>query len=299
MGVACTRVALHFAVTPGDDIAAEIAGTADPAVALSVVIPMYREARRIEATLRDVIEWLSAWDKTSEIILVDDGSSDDTVAVVTPFVGRASSDSTERLRRIELVRHGVNRGKGAAVRTGLAEARGAWRLMMDADNSARVREVVRLWPSNDAVVLAAGSRNVADSHVKAKPTRKIAGLIFRLCLKTLGLALLRDTQCGFKLYRADLANLIARVGAEDRFAFDLEHLLLAKRFAGRGRAGEAITEVGVEWEHKDGGTVRPIRDGLKMLARAVAIRSRFTRDPKLARSELELKPSRAEKASGV
>lgn len=268
-------------------------------VDVSVVIPMYREARRIEATLRDAIEWLSRWDRTSEIVLVDDGSPDGTVGVVTPFVGEAAAGSPERLRRITLVRHAQNRGKGAAVRTGLGASRGAWRLMMDADNSARIREIEKLIPeAGSRVVLSAGSRNLAESRVRARAGRRLAGILFRTCLKTLGLAILRDTQCGFKLYRADLAALIARVGAEDRFAFDLEHLLLAKRFAGRGHAQASIKEIGIEWEHKDGGTVRPIRDGLRMLARAAAIRSRFASDPTLARSELELKPERSSVGSG-
>jgi len=285
-------------VTVQAQVERNIPGGEPVPVDVSVVIPMYREARRIEETLNDAIEWLGRWDRTSEIILVDDGSPDETVGVVTPFVGEAPSGSSERLRRIALVRHAQNRGKGAAVRTGLGAARGTWRLMMDADNSARIREIVKLLPSaGSPVVLVAGSRNLADSRVRARTSRRAAGILFRACLKALGLAMLRDTQCGFKLYRADLAALVARVGAEDRFAFDLEHLLLAKRFAGRGRAGASILEIGIEWEHKDGGTVRPIRDGLKMLARAAAIRSRFARDPRLARSELELKPERAQVGS--
>jgi hypothetical protein len=84
----------------------------------------------------------------------------------------------------------------------------------------------------------------------------------------LGLNLLRDTQCGFKLYRADVARAIVKLGREDRFAFDLEHLLIASRLG-------PIAEVGIAWEHKDGGTVSPVRDGLKMLREAARIRWRF------------------------
>jgi dolichyl-phosphate beta-glucosyltransferase len=164
----------------------------------------------------------------------------------------------------------MNRGKGAAVRTGLAVARGRWRLMMDADNAARVREVERLFPSTSdpRVALVCGSRNAEGAQVQSRAFRRFAGLVFRAALGALGLNLLRDTQCGFKLYRADLAKVIAKVGREDRFAFDLEHLLIAKRTG-------LIREVGIAWEHKDGGTVSPIRDGVRMLIRAARIRSRF------------------------
>jgi dolichyl-phosphate beta-glucosyltransferase len=106
----------------------------------------------------------------------------------------------------------------------------------------------------------------------------------------LGLNLLRDTQCGFKLYRADAARAVVALGREDRFAFDLEHLLLASRLG-------KLSEVGIAWEHKDGGTVRPIRDGLKMLREAARIRLRFLRDGRaervLAASQVELKPEGA------
>ena len=152
---------------------------------------------------------------------------------------------------------------------------------------ARVEEVRKLAARADGsgAVLVAGSRAVADSIIQARQSRRLIGRLFHFSLRTLGLAPIRDTQCGFKLYRADLAALIVRIAREDRFAFDVEHLLIARRFG-------AIQEVGIAWEHRDGGTVRPVRDGLKMLARSLVIRIRTPRV--IAASHVEPKPAGAE-----
>lgn len=263
-------------------------------VVLSVVVPMYKEAARIGATLDDLTATLAGSAVGgAEIILVDDGSPDATAAVVVPWLTQTQRGN---LLRVVLVRHAVNRGKGAAVRTGLAAASGRWVLMMDADNAARVRELERLWPlALRGCAMVCGSRNTRDARVTSRAFRRLSGGIFRLALGVLGLNLLRDTQCGFKLYRADVARAVVKLGREDRFAFDLEHLLLAK---GLGR----IVEVGIAWEHKDGGTVSPVRDGLRMLREAARIRWRFVTDSDVGQRatgagadvavEIEVKPQR-------
>lgn len=266
-----------------------MAAQGDP-VSLSVVVPMFREARRIGATLSDLIPALRAGPRPSEVVLVDDGSDDRTVEAVKPWLDEAANGS---LRSVRLLRLGRNCGKGAAVRAGLGAANGRWRLLMDADNACRVREVEKLFAeaNRSGAGLVIGSRRVAGAEVTSKASRRLAGGIFRACLWPLGLALAQDTQCGFKLYRADLAEVIANLAREDRFAFDLEHLLIAKR------GGFGIAEVGVAWTHVDGGTVRPIRDGLKMLMRAAVIRARHLGPVPIAEralpvpaAEIEAKP---------
>ena len=251
-------------------------------VVLSVVVPMYKEAARIGETLADLVATLTgeaAGSGGSEIILVDDGSPDATAAVVVPWLTQTPNGN---LLRVVLLRHGVNRGKGAAVRTGLAAASGQWVLMMDADNAARVGEVGRLWPfAQRCSAMVCGSRNTRDARVKSQALRRLSGGIFRVALSVLGLNLLRDTQCGFKLYRADVARAIVKAGREDGFAFDLEHLLIAKRMG-------SIVEVGIAWEHKDGGTVSPVRDGLRMLREAAGIRWRFMIDRSVGRAVTNL-----------
>lgn len=227
---------------------------------------MYREAGRIDATLRDCVPQLRGAGYACELVLVDDGSPDDTIEVV----GRYLSDEPQgSVRSVRLVRHKRNLGKGAAVRTGLGAATGEWRLIMDADNAATIRELGKLLAAaGPGVGLVAGSRVAPGAEVRAISSRRLAGSVFKAALRGLGLAMLADTQCGFKLYRADVAEQVVAVGVEDGYAFDLEHLLIARA------TGLEIAEVGIAWTHKEGGQVEPLADGLRMLRRAVAIRAR-------------------------
>lgn len=253
---------------------------------------MFRESERIGATLRDVLGTMRAWDVSFEVIPVDDGSTDDTLAAV-----RAIVDELDAHSEVRPVAYRPNRGKGAAVREGLRAARGSWVLMMDADNSARVRELTKLASAAAAsgAALVIASRATPDAIVEADPRRKAAGLVFRTVLGLMGLGFVRDSQCGFKLYRRDAARLCAERGGEDGFAFDLEHIGLCRR------AGLGVEEVGVRWEHREGGSVRIVRDGIRMLAQAWRIRRRLRtqilpagspgpRDEGLASVLLELKP---------
>lgn len=266
-------------------------------VELAVIVPMYREAKRIGPTLRDLVATLPRFATSWEIILVDDGSPDDTLGVVGEVSQSLSELSVAGVLPIRIVRHPRNRGKGAAVRTGLAHAHAAWSLVMDADNACSVQEVgplLALARSSPNVGLVSGSRRVQGANVKAVAQRQLAGAIFRGVLHTLGLALLSDTQCGFKLYRGDLSRHIARQGVVDGYAFDLEHLLLTKR------AGLQIAELGVRWDHQDGGQVSPIRDGLKMTISATRLRLHWLFRPPampdlsriaLAKEMIEVKPA--------
>ncbi|VAX42306.1 hypothetical protein MNBD_PLANCTO03-1712 [hydrothermal vent metagenome] len=235
-------------------------------IEVSVVIPMFREAARIDATLRDTLPLLSVAPHTTEVVLVDDGSPDSTIDRVMPYLTDAPQGP---LRAVRLVRHKHNLGKGAAVRTGLDASRGSWRLIMDADNAATIRELPTLLDAaRPGIGLVAGSRVAPGSRVDAIAGRKFAGSVFKLALRALGLDLLTDTQCGFKLYRTDLVEQIVELGREDGYAFDLEHLLIARA------TGLKIAEVGIRWTHQEGGQVNPIADGLRMLRRAAAIRAR-------------------------
>ncbi len=260
-------------------------------VSLSVVIPMFREARRIGDTLADVIATLAEKQIAAEIITVDDGSTDDTARVAERVAAEHLPAGSRIVHRP--LRHDRNRGKGAAVRTGLSVARAPWVLMMDADNSARLAEIEKLADraQHTGAGLIVGSRATPDAIVHAAPSRKASGLIFRAALGLLGMGFVRDTQCGFKLYRRDAARLCAEKGTEDGFAFDLEHIGLCRR------AGLGVEEVGIRWEHRDGGTVNVLTDGPMMLARAIRIRRRLRSIQPLPTAEhpgapglVELKP---------
>jgi dolichyl-phosphate beta-glucosyltransferase len=289
------------------------AAHADPArplaaTAVSVVIPMFNESKRIGETLRDTIATLDGWGINGEIIAVDDGSSDGCAGLVRAIADEMIGDGSPSATRVRVATQPENTGKGAAVRRGFEESLGAWVLIMDADNSARLAELPKLATraNRSRAALAVGSRNHADSDVNADPRRKLSGTLFRVVLGTLGLAYVRDTQCGFKLYRRDAALLCAREGIEDGFAFDIEHLGLCRH------AGLGVVEVGIRWEHRDGGTVRVVRDGLRMMRQAVRIRRRLRANPPAAtptagahEAILEIKPlgspgaARTEPAGGV
>ncbi|MEO1009168.1 MAG: glycosyltransferase [Planctomycetota bacterium] len=266
---------------------------------LAIVIPMYQEAARIAPTVADVLATLHGWSLPAQLVLVDDGSTDGTSEVARRAIHDAgpAADAADWVQT-RVLPHERNRGKGAAVRTGLAAAieTGAdWALMMDADNAARLREIRWLLPHARGIAPAAtadfviASRATPDADVRAVASRKLTGLAFRAALGCMGLRLARDTQCGFKLYSARAARLVLEHAQEDRYAFDIEHIALCRR------AGLGVAEIGVTWRHVDGSSISPVRDGLKMLreARRIATRLR-TLDvaaPDEARSELEAKPA--------
>lgn len=258
---------------------------------LSVIIPMYQEAERIGETLRDVIETLDAWEVPCEVLAVDDGSTDGCAEIVRQIAAECARGGSAAASGTRVITLPENRGKGAAVRAGLAESRGHWSLMMDADNSARIFELPKLaaMANRSRVGLVVGSRVSKDADVKADPRRRFSGFVFRKILGSMGLRIVEDSQCGFKLYRRDLADLCAAKSVEDGFAFDIEHIGLADR------SGLGVAEVGIRWVHKDGGTISVVRDGLKMIGDARRIRSRLrsvepgvAADPPAA--VLELKP---------
>jgi len=231
---------------------------------ISVVIPAYNEEARILATLnalRDVV--LSARNALGEVevIVVCDGCTDRTEDVVRGF----GWDDVVRV-----VSYPGNRGKGHAVRLGIHASRGRYVLFMDADGSTPVREMTRLLEPlqhGDADIVI-GSRRATGANlpVRQPPVRRFLGACFATVVRWLvGLPVL-DTQCGFKLFRGDVArDLFARMTC-DGFAFDLELLALARARNLR------VREMGVEWHDVAGSTVRPWRDGLRMLRAALDLR---------------------------
>jgi glycosyltransferase involved in cell wall biosynthesis len=237
-------------------------------VALSLVIPAYNEAARIGKTLEEVRRYLDTERIDAEVLVVDDGSSDDTVSVVEQF-SRADA-------RIRLLKLPKNQGKGAAVRAGMLASRGERKLFMDADLATPMEELKKLARALDAGAdIAIGSRGLPDSTllVRQHPAREAMGRTFNLLVKAAGLRGIEDTQCGFKLFTRAAAEHLFSEARIERFAFDVELLLLA-----RGRF--SVAEVPVEWRHVQESRVSPIRDAARMawdLARLrvdVALRKR-------------------------
>jgi dolichyl-phosphate beta-glucosyltransferase len=215
---------------------------------LSVVIPAYNEATRIERTLDRTVAFLDGRDGSWEVVVADDGSRDETAAIVQRYI-RTHGDAAVRL--VALPR---NRGKGAALRAGVAATRGARVLLMDADLATPIEELEALSRALDGgYKLATGSRAVATSNVTRpqSPLRVLLGRAGNLWIRSLAVPGVHDTQCGFKLFDGDVArDLFARC-REDRFGIDIEVLCLARR-----RLGLDIAEIGVRWEHQEGSKVR-------------------------------------------
>jgi len=228
---------------------------------LTVVIPAFNEEGRLPATLARIAEYLTNQPQLlpAEIIVVDDGSTDATARVVEGF-------SAPPGLWVQAVRLGHNRGKGAAVRAGLAASTGAWVLISDADLATPIEELGALRESR--AMLAAGSRGLRrELIVRRQPLpRDTLGRLFNLGLRLLGLTTLRDTQCGFKLLEGGLARRLAGELRLDGFAFDVELLARARR------SGAIVAEVPVRWYHVEASRVQPLRHGLQMLRDALRIR---------------------------
>ena len=236
-------------------------------VSLSIVIPAYNEEKRLPATLDRVQRYLGGLaDQNWECIVVDDGSKDATAEIVT------LTANTEP--RVGLIRNPGNRGKGYAVRNGMLAAAGEWRLFTDADLSAPIEELPKLQKAAKSYdsVIALGSRAVNRSLVSVpqSPVREYAGRFFNLTMRAVtGLPFL-DTQCGFKLYRADAAQAVFSRQIEDGFSFDVEDLMIARVLTLR------MVEVPVRWANVEGTKVGAW-SGAKSFLDLISIRARALR----------------------
>ncbi len=230
-------------------------------VDLTVVIPAYNEATRIRPTLRRIRHYLSSQSRSSEIVVYLDGCEDATAAVVADEL--AASPTARVLVGT------ANRGKGYAVRTAMLEARGRFVLFTDADLSTPIEEVERLVGAlNGGAHVAIGSRALADSRIRVPQSewRRALGRSFNRLVRWLLIPGIRDTQCGFKCFRADVSRHVFSRQRIDGFGFDVEVLWIARRL------GYQVAEVPVTWSNNPVSTVHPIRDSLAMFLSVLAIR---------------------------
>jgi glycosyltransferase involved in cell wall biosynthesis len=227
---------------------------------LSIIVPAYNEESRLPLTLERLAEYVSRCGQTSEVIVVDDGSSDGTAAVAESFRARIPS--------LRVVPNGVNRGKGYSVKHGMLEARGRLVIFTDADLAAPIEEADKLFRALETHDLAIGSRALDRRliEVHESPLREFAGVVFnrivRLCL---GLPFV-DTQCGFKAFRRKSCRVIFEQQRIKRFGFDPELLFLAKRH------GLSAAEIPVRWAHSPSTRVNMLRDSVKMFFEVLQIR---------------------------
>lgn len=225
---------------------------------LSFIIPAYNEATRIERSLETALEYFDDASYTWEIIVVDDGSDDRTCEIVEQFSGRG----------VRLLRQSQNQGKGAAVRRGMLDGTGKARIFSDADFSTPVEETARALELLGECDVAIGSRAIDRSSVEVHQPwyRETMGKVFNLFVQALAIPGIKDTQCGFKAFRAEAAQEIFSRSRIDGFSFDVEALYIARRL------GFSIVEYPVRWINDERSTVNPVTDSIRMFGELVRIR---------------------------
>ena len=234
---------------------------------LSLIIPAYNEERRLPPTLEHVVDFLKSCDFSYELLVVDDGSRDGTRQLVRDF---AVKHNFVRLVQYDSAGHPVNRGKGFAVRQGVLNSVGANVLFSDADLSTPIEELHKLIGAiqKGECDVAIASRALPGSILAVHQPwyREAMGRCFNKVVQLVAVPGVKDTQCGFKAFRGDVAKRIFTVARIDGFGFDPEILYLARKF------GQRIAEIPVTWEHRDESRVSPLSAPLQMMRELLTIR---------------------------
>lgn len=214
---------------------------------------------RLPKTLQQADAFLSAQPFTSELIIVENGSTDNTLAIATDFAARS-----DRIRVI----HEKQAGKGNAVRTGMLNAQGAYRFMADADLSMPIEEILRFLPPQlEGYDIIIGSREAPGAERFNEPDfRHIGGRLVNFLIRLLAFRGFQDTQCGFKLFTAEAADFLFRQQTMTGWSFDIEILFIAQMH------GLSIYELGIPWHYDPHSKIQPVKDAIHMLLDILRIR---------------------------
>lgn len=227
---------------------------------LSIVIPSFNEELRLPVTLANISAYIRASKRETEVIVVDDGSTDRTADVANSFRGE--------IQRLRVIANDRNRGKGYSVRNGMLEARGRVVLFTDADLSAPIDEAGKLLAALADHDVAIGSRALDRSLISVHQSvfREYAGMIFNFIVRAILRLPFVDTQCGFKAFRRDRCRVIFQQQRIERFGFDPELLYLARHH------GLSAVEIPVRWAHSPATKVSMWRDSVQMFLDVFIIR---------------------------
>lgn len=228
---------------------------------LSVVIPAYNEAQRFQITLPQIIKFFSQQKFTTELIIVDDGSTDETLSVIKQLAGD--------YQPLIVKTHPKNQGKGAGLRTGILASHGNWVLFMDADLSTPLQELDKFWKYTKNFDVIIGSRKMKGANVKKRqnPIRENLGKVFTILTNILATKNLSDITCGFKMLKGPVARQLFAKSQINDWSYDAEILFLAQKYR------HPLKEVPVEWHNDPRTKVSLLKDGLKSLVGLLRIRA--------------------------
>ena len=237
---------------------------------LSIIIPAFNETKKIASDVKETIAFLNKNNFTGEIIVVDDGSSDNTASIAKETAENLSTEISFKVISCE-----NNKGKGHAVRTGITESKGDYVMFIDSGgciNHENILDGLKLIEDGDCDI-AHGSRKLPHSKIKRKQSlyRRLCAVIFRLCISYFVkiTSNLTDTQCGFKIYQGNTARELYSQCATDGFMFDIEIILLAQK------AGLKIKEFPIEWTCDRDSRLRPAKSFRCIISELNTIKRKF------------------------
>ncbi|HYK38972.1 MAG TPA: dolichyl-phosphate beta-glucosyltransferase [Candidatus Eremiobacteraceae bacterium] len=227
---------------------------------LTIIVPSYNEELRLPPSLNLIADYIAKSGRSTEVLVVDDGSKDRTAAVAEEF--------RSRIPLLRVVPNGENRGKGYSVRHGMQEARGEIVLFTDADLSAPIEEADKLLAALQDHDIALGSRALDRSMIEVheSPFREFAGIVFNRIVRIVLRLPFVDTQCGFKAFRRARCRIIFDQQRIERFGFDPELLYLARHH------GLKAVEIPVRWAHSPATKINMMRDSIQMFLDVFTVR---------------------------
>ena len=238
--------------------------------ALSIIFPLFNEENRLPKLFKEIKKFLIKNKLNIEFIFIDDGSIDNSLILIKKF-------KKENIKKIDIkiIKYKKNRGKGYALKQGVLVANKKWILTMDIDLSVSLKQI-NSWVKNRFIKngnnIFFGSRLLKKSNIIAKKYRVFTGNIFNILLRLMindKFLNIKDTQCGFKLYKKSLAKIIFKNIKENGYIHDVEILILIRKKKFR------VYELPVNWIHKDGSKINIIKDSIKMLIDLFHLKLRY------------------------